>query len=86
MTRKLWITGMALVLGALTARVDAEAIRGKVVDASGKAMEGVTVSAFDKERQQSISVFSQADGSFRIDGLRNVKFNEIGRASCRERV
>ena len=50
-------------------------IRGKVVGASGKAMEGVTLSAFDEERQLSVSVFSQADGTFVIDGLRDTTFN-----------
>jgi len=34
-------------------------------------MEGVTVSAFDEDRQKSTSVFSQADGSFAINGLRD---------------
>ena len=68
---------VALMFGALCCSTTAIAktISGKVVDAKGKPMEGVTVSAFDKERAQSISVFSQSDGSFRIDGLRDVKFN-----------
>ena len=55
--------------------VDGKTISGKVTNASGKAMEGVMVSAFDAARKQSTSVFSQADGSFTIDGLRAVKFN-----------
>jgi streptogramin lyase len=38
-------------------------------------MEGVMVSAFDEDRKQSISVFSQSNGSFTIDGLRDVSFN-----------
>lgn len=50
-------------------------ISGKVTDASGKSMEGVMVSAFDEERQVSTSVFSQADGTFRIDELRDATFN-----------
>ncbi len=57
----------------------AATISGKVTDASGKAMEGVTVSAFDPEREMSVSVFSQADGSFKIDGLRDATFNVRGR-------
>ena len=72
MTRTLWVAVMALALCVPLAQVDAATINGKVVDAAGKAMEGVTVSAFDEERQLSVSVFSQADGSFRIDGLRDV--------------
>ncbi len=57
----------------------AATISGKVVDASGKAMGGVTVSAFDPEREMSVSVFSGPDGSFKIDGLRDAKFNVRGR-------
>ena len=74
MTRTVWVAAMALAL-CVSTHVDAATINGKVVDASGKAMEGVTVSAFDEERRQSVSVFSQADGSFAIDGLRDVAFN-----------
>ena len=44
-------------------------ISGLVKDQSGKPMGGVMVSAFDDERRQSTSVFSQADGSFRIEDL-----------------
>ncbi|MCZ6772917.1 MAG: carboxypeptidase-like regulatory domain-containing protein, partial [Proteobacteria bacterium] len=73
MTRTVWVAAMALAFCVSTTHLNAEMINGKVVDASGKAMEGVTISAFDEERQQSISVFSQADGSFEIDGLRDVK-------------
>ena len=65
---------MALALGLSTVRAGAESIRGKVAGASGKAMEGVMISAFDEQRQLSISVFSQIDGSFSIDGLRDTTF------------
>lgn len=57
----------------------AATISGKVVDSSGKAMEGVTVSAFDDSLAMSVSVFSQADGSFTIDTLRDTSFNVRGR-------
>lgn len=57
----------------------AATISGKVTDASGKGMEGVTVSAFDPEREMSVSTFSQSDGSFKIDGLRDATFNVRGR-------
>lgn len=63
----------------LCAPVWASSISGKVVDGSGKAMEGVTVSAFDAEREMSVSVFSQADGSFKIDGLRDATYKVRGR-------
>ena len=69
---------MVLVLGlalCLASPVFAASISGMVLDASGDPMEGVTVSAFDDSRAQSISVFSQADGSFVIDGLHDASFN-----------
>ena len=75
MARTVWVAATALALCVSTAHADARTIRGKVADASGKALEGVTVSAFDDQRRQSTSVFSQADGSFTIDGLREATFN-----------
>ena len=66
---------MALGLCLSMAPADAETIRGTVLDSSGKAMEGVMVSAFDEDRQQSVSVFTQADGAFLLDGLRNTTFS-----------
>jgi streptogramin lyase len=75
MTRTVEATAIAFALCVLTTHLDAATINGKVVDTSGKPLEGVTVSAFDEARDQSISVFSQADGSFKIDGLRDVTFN-----------
>ena len=74
-----WVAVMALALCISMAPADAATITGKVVDASGKAMEGVMVSAFDEEREQSTTVFSQVDGSFTIDGLRDTTFNVRGR-------
>ena len=50
------------------------AVSGLVKGVSGKAMGGVMVSAFDAGRRQSTSVFSQADGSFRIDSLPDATF------------
>ena len=73
-----WAVAVTLIAGLSLPSWSAE-ISGKVVDASGKPMEGVTVSAFDPEREMSVSVFSQADGSFRIDGLRDASFNVRGR-------
>ncbi len=49
-------------------------IQGRVHDASGKAMEGVMISAFAEKQEVSTSVFSQADGSFVIEGLRDVPY------------
>ena len=67
---------MFLALVASTAFVDAKTISGKVTNAKGKAIEGVTVSAFTKDfdKIKTISVFSQSDGAFAIDGLRNRKY------------
>ena len=73
MKRKI-ITIVMTCLVLCLCQVHAALIQGKVTDASGKVMEGVMVSAFDDERRQSTSVFSQADGTFRIDGLREVNF------------
>jgi streptogramin lyase len=44
-------------------------ISGVVKDASGKPIEGVLVSAIDEALEMSITVYSQADGSYTIDGL-----------------
>ena len=67
---------MFLALVASTAFVEAKTISGKVTNAKGKAIEGVTVSAFTKDfdKIKTISVFSQTDGAFVIDGLRNRKY------------
>lgn len=64
----------ALSLAFLVSITDAggATIRGKVVSQSGEAMEGVMVSAFDQDRRQITSVFSQVDGLYVIDGLRDV--------------
>ena len=47
-------------------------ISGRVVDSSGKGIEGVMVSAIDDERRKWISVFSKKDGNFTVSGLRKV--------------
>ncbi|MFP6873195.1 MAG: carboxypeptidase-like regulatory domain-containing protein, partial [Verrucomicrobiales bacterium] len=74
MTGTVWVAVMTLACFALTTQANANTIRGKVASASGKVMAGVMVSAFDEERRQSTSVFSQADGTFKIDGLRETRF------------
>jgi len=76
---KLKVGLVLLAVAAVAMPAGAATISGKVLDASGKPMEGVTVSAFDPEREMSVSVFSQADGSFSIDGLRDTTFNVRGR-------
>ena len=64
---------MAALLLASGLPVLANSIDGRVTNAEGKAMEGVMISAFDHDWRKSTSVFSQADGSFHLDGLRDVK-------------
>ena len=53
----------------------AASINGKVTDASGKAMGGVMVSAFDTAKEVSISVHTSPDGSYTIDGLADQSYN-----------
>ena len=71
---KWWLVAIAVALSTLDTQASAETIRGKVTDASGEAIEGVMISAFDEDRKLSTSVFSQRDGSFIIDGLRDTVF------------
>ena len=49
-------------------------VSGTVKNASGQPMGGVMVSAFDDNRRQSVSVFSQTDGSFLFDDLHDATF------------
>lgn len=72
--RNLLPAAIALAICAGTTSSAAISIAGKVTDAQGKAMHGVMISAFDEDRQQSTSVFTQSDGSFRLDGLRDTSF------------
>lgn len=69
------LTGFASALFLLGGAVDAETIRGKVVDQAGNPVEGAMVSAIDDEHRKWTSVFTQKDGSFAISGLRNVDHN-----------
>ena len=71
---KMNITATLLALLVSAGFANGETIRGTVTDAGGRPMGGVMVSAHDTERKQSVSVFSQADGSFAIDGLRKITF------------
>ena len=73
--RTVSIAAIALGLCISVGRLDAETIRGQVVGDSGEGLEGVMISASDEDRRQSTSVFSQADGSFVIDGLREGEYS-----------
>ncbi|MEE3230214.1 MAG: carboxypeptidase-like regulatory domain-containing protein, partial [Planctomycetota bacterium] len=68
-TAKTSLAVLAIFLVTLSA--DADTISGKVVDSAGKPMVGVMISAFtvESKKRKSVSVFSQADGSFSIEGL-----------------
>ncbi|MEE3198957.1 MAG: carboxypeptidase-like regulatory domain-containing protein, partial [Planctomycetota bacterium] len=76
-TAKTSLAALAICLVALSA--DADTISGKVVDSAGKPMEGVMISAFtvESKKRKSISVFSQADGSFSIEGLLYKKYYKV---------
>jgi streptogramin lyase len=57
---------------ALISSAAAKSLTGKIFATRGKALGGVMVSAFDEGHRKWISVFSRTDGSFLIDGLRDV--------------
>ena len=50
MKKPIWFAVITVACFVSTVHADSETIRGKVVDQSGKAMEGVMVSAFDDDR------------------------------------
>jgi putative heme-binding domain-containing protein len=75
MTNSIRLAGLTSAFFLFCGLVHAEAIRGKVVDQSGKPIEGVMVSAIDDEHRKWTSVFTQKNGSFAISGLRNVDHN-----------
>ena len=58
---------------AMISPAAAKSLTGKVTDPKGSPMSGVMVSAFDEKHRKWISVFSQEDGSFTLDGLRDVE-------------
>lgn len=60
---------ISAIFAGICARTDAAELRGSVVDESGKPLRGVMISAFDESASKSVSVFTNADGQFRIDGL-----------------
>ncbi len=66
---------LVCAISTAATRARAESIAGKVVDQSGKPVEGVMVSAIDDQHRKWTSVFTQSDGTFKIEGLRNVKHN-----------
>ena len=76
-TAKTSLAALAITLTALSANADT--ISGKVVDAAGKPMEGVMISGFSVESKTrtSVSVFSQADGSFSIEGLLYMDYYKV---------
>jgi len=75
MRQLVFLAGFALALLLSSGPVNAETIRGKVVDQAGKPIEGAMVSAIDDEHRKWTSVFTQKDGSFEISGLRKVDHN-----------
>lgn len=61
------MVGWALAGGAAWAATGA--VSGKVVDESGNALPGVMVTAFDYSTDATITVHTQEDGTYTIDGL-----------------
>ncbi|REJ77165.1 MAG: hypothetical protein DWQ36_17650 [Acidobacteria bacterium] len=63
--------GLAANNAAVNAAVDVAAgsITGKVTDADGKALRGVTVTAFSEDELRNVSVSTQVDGSYRLPEL-----------------
>ncbi len=66
------LVGSVLAFFLFSGPIDAEMILGRVVDQSGKPIEGVMVSAIDAEYRKWTSASTPKDGSFEISGLRNV--------------
>jgi putative heme-binding domain-containing protein len=66
------LAGFVLAFSPVGCPVDAETIRGTVVDQADNRIEGVMVSAIDAEHRKWTSVFTHRDGSFEISGLRNI--------------
>ena len=67
MKQKITLTILAVTLSV--SLVDANEIRGKVTK-DGKGVGGVFVSAHDTENRKASGVFTAADGTYVIDGLR----------------
>jgi streptogramin lyase len=79
MIKKAGIFGVAAVLLLGCSGAWSESVTGVVKDASGSPLRGVMVSAIDTELRSSVSVLSQADGTFVIDGLHAKSYNIRGR-------
>ena len=68
--KKFSLAGIGAMLMFGCGAVWAEGISGVVKDDSGKPLRGVLVSAIVGDYAKNVTVFSQADGSFKIDGLK----------------
>ena len=66
------LVGMLLIASTALAESKVATISGKVVNAAGDGVEGVMVSAVDDEQRKWVSVFTQKDGTFKVEGLRTV--------------
>ena len=75
MTNKGWVAMVALAVSVSVVPANAASISGSVTDASGKALEGVMVTAFDSAMEMNTTVSTQADGSYAINGLRDASFD-----------
>ena len=66
------LVGVLLIASTALAESKVATISGKVVNAAGDGLEGVMVSAVDDEQRKWVSVFTQKDGTFKVEGLRSV--------------
>jgi streptogramin lyase len=93
MTRKSWIA--VLLLAAIAGfafaannAIDVQQVKisGKVTDDQGKPLAGVLVTAYDRDMERSVTVYSKADGSFALADLPvdeyQVRARQIGRADA----
>ena len=60
MRNRTWLAAAAILIFVSAGSINGEIIAGRVVDQSGKAMNGVMVSAFDKGHRKIVSAFTQA--------------------------
>jgi streptogramin lyase len=69
MMKRLSLFGIAVALVCSCGGAWGESVSGVVKDASGTPLRGVMVTAIKDNFKKTVSVLSQADGTFTIDGL-----------------
>lgn len=74
----------AAALMAIAAPAFAASLQGVVTDDSGAPLAGAMVSAIDTELEKSITVFTDTDGKYEINGLENKAHNVRARLYGKE--